>query len=111
MNEEHLIALINSAFEKVFAPSKDELTRCTCEECTEIRDDFAGKQPEELDGSKRRFHSWDMGFFTPEARRYYLPGWMRFGIKQPEMAYMDAVIEILGRDDGWDVPGGYNEDQ
>jgi|GEM_PF-6459953 len=111
MNEEQVIALINSAFETVPEPAKDSITACTCEECMEIREDFSGKQPEELEAGRMRFHSWDMGFFTPEARQYYLPGWMRLGITQPDSNCTDAVIEILGYSKGWDTPGGYTEAQ
>jgi hypothetical protein len=107
MNEEQVIALINSAFKTVPVPEKDSITECTCEECMEIREDFAGKQPDELEDDRMRFHSWDMGFFTLEARQYYLPGWMRLGITQPKSNCTDAVIQILGYSRGWDTLGGY----
>lgn len=107
MNQERVIALINSAFESVREPEKDLITGCTCEECLEIRKDFAGKQPEELEDDRMRFHSWDMGFLTPEARQYYLPGWMRLGITQPQSNCTDAVIQILGYSKGWCPSGGY----
>jgi hypothetical protein len=107
MNKEQVIALINSAFETVPDPGKDSITGCSCAECLEIREDFAGKQPEELEDDRMRFHSWDMGFFTPEARHYYLPGWMRLGITQPKSNCIDAVIQILGYSKGWDPPGGF----
>ena len=111
MNQEQIIALINSAFETVLEPEKDLITGCTCEECLEIRENFAGKQPEDLEDDRMRFHSWDMGFLTTEARQYYLPGWMRLGITQPESNCTDAVIQILGYSKGWDPPGGYTAPQ
>jgi hypothetical protein len=107
MNEEQLIALIHHAFQEVPEPTKDSITGCTCGECTEIREDFAGKQPEDLNEDRMRFHSWDLGFFTPEARQYYLPGWMRLGITQPQSNCTDAVIQVLGYSKGWDTPSGY----
>ena len=111
MNEEHLIALINSAFGTVPKPEKDSITGCTCRECMEIREDFAGKQPEALAVDRMFYHAWDMGFFTPEARQYYLPGWMRLGIIQPNSDYSDAVIRTLGYGKGWDPPGRYTDVQ
>lgn len=36
---------------------------------------------------------------------------MILGIRQPEMAYADASIEILRYEDGWGVPGGYSLQQ
>ena len=111
MNEEQVIALINSAFGTVPMPEKDSITGCTCRECIEIREDFAGKQPDELEVDRMLYHSWDMGFFTPEARQYYLPGWMRLGITQPNSSYSDAVVRTLGYGKGWDPPGGYTEVQ
>jgi hypothetical protein len=111
MNEEKVIALINSAFETVPAPAKASITGCICGECMEIREDFAGKQPEELEDNRMRFHSWDIGFFTPEARQYYLPGWMRLGITHPKSNCTEAVIQILGYSKGWEPPGGYTDVQ
>ncbi|CAN5873511.1 hypothetical protein BH11VER1_BH11VER1_30280 [soil metagenome] len=111
MDQEQLIEKINRAFATVPVPAKDSITGCTCGECMEIRESFAGKQPEELEEKRMRFHSWDMGFFTPEARQYYLPGWMRLGLTLPTFAYADAVVEILKRDDGWEPVDGYTENQ
>jgi hypothetical protein len=114
MDEGQVIALINSAFADVPRPAKESITNCTCEECLEIRDDFAEQDPDDMDADRMRYHSWDMTFLTFEARHYFLPGWMRLGIRQPELAYSDAVIELLLRgegrmeeDRGWEESGLY----
>jgi hypothetical protein len=52
-----------------------------------------------------------MSFLTAIARHCFLPRWMILGIRQPEMAYADASIEILRYEDGWGVPGGYSLQQ
>ena len=111
MNEEQLIALIYGAFRTVPEPAKDSITACTCGECMEIREDFAGRPPDELHPDRMRYHSRDMGFFTPEARQYYLPGWMRLGIREPDSRFSDAVVDILGRSAGWDTAHGYTDAQ
>lgn len=114
MDEDQVIALINSAFADVPRPVKEFITNCTCEECVEIRDDFAEQDPEDMDPDRMRYHSWDMSFLTFEARHYFLPGWMRLGIREPESAYSDAVIEHLLREEGrmeqdrgWEESGLY----
>jgi hypothetical protein len=48
MNEGQIVGNINRAFEAMREPAKDSITNCTCEEYMEIREDFAGKQPEDL---------------------------------------------------------------
>ena len=111
IEEDQLLALIHRAFATVPVPAKDSITHCTCAECMEIREDFAGKPAEELEAERMRFHSWDMGFFTAQARQYYLPGWMRLGITQPHSSYPDAVLQTLGSRAGWDPPGGYTDIQ
>ncbi len=111
MEEDTVIAQIESAFSGVPRPEKEAITRCMCEECQEIRNDFSTNDPHELDPSRMRYHSWDMTFLTPVARHYFLPRWMILGIRQPEMAYADASIETLCYEDGWDVPGGYSLEQ
>ena len=111
MDEEQIIGCMNRAFETVRQPIKDGITECDCWECMRIREDFAGRQPEQLDESTMHHHAWDIGFLTPEARQYYLPGWMRLSLRFPKAAYSDAVIAILGRDDGWDTLCGYTDAQ
>jgi hypothetical protein len=111
MEEAQLIERIQAAFAGVSRPEKESLTSCSCWECQEIRNDFAGSDPGELDPKRMRYHSWDMTFFTPAARQYFLPRWMVLGIQQPEMAYGDASLEALGSEAGWEVPGGYSIDQ
>ena len=70
-----------------------------------------GKQPEELEEMKMQYHARDMVFFTPEARQYYIPGWMRLAIKAPDADYADTVIRILGSARGWDNCHGYTAAQ
>jgi hypothetical protein len=111
MDEDQVITLINAAFANVPRPTKESITSCKCGECLEIRDDFAERDPDVLAPDRMRFHSWDMSFFTPEARHYFLPGWMRLGIRQPELAYTDAVIALLFSGEGWDVPRRYTPEQ
>jgi hypothetical protein len=111
MEEDQVITLINAAFASVLRPAKELITSCTCGECLEIRDDFAENDPDVLAPDRMRFHSWDITFLTPVARHYFLPGWMRLGIRQPKSAYTDAVIEILLGDEGWEAPRRYTQEQ
>jgi hypothetical protein len=111
MDEGQVITLINAAFANVPRPAKESITGCTCGECLEIREDFAERDPDDLAPDKMRFHSWDMTFLTPEARHYFIPGWMRLSIRQPDSAYTDAVIELLLSGEGWDVPRRYTLEQ
>ena len=111
MDEDQVITLISAAFANVPRPAKESITSCTCGECLEIREDFAERDPDELAPDRMRYHSYDMTFLTPEARHYFLPGWMRLGIRQPESAYTDAVIELLLSGEGWNVPRRYTPEQ
>ena len=108
MSPDQLIANINSAFAEVLQPAKDVLTSCECEECMEIRDDFSGKQPEDLETDRMRYHAYDMGFFTADARQYYLPGWMRLAINNQSLSCTDALTQVLLYHDGWDSQMGYD---
>jgi len=111
MKESQVITMINVAFANVPRPAKEFITGCTCWECLEIREDFAERNPDELAPDRMGYHSWDMTFLTPEARHYFLPGWMKLGIRQPESAYADAVIALLLSGEGWDTPRLYNMKQ
>ena len=111
MHEDQVIGAISKAFADVQRPAKASITRCVCEECLQIRNDFAEKDPDELPPDRMRYHSRDMVFLTPTARRYFLPRWMILGLRQPEMAYTDAALETLASCDGWDVLGGYSHEQ
>ncbi|MFT4177194.1 MAG: hypothetical protein QM627_11130 [Luteolibacter sp.] len=111
MKEKEVIALIDAAFASVPRPAKELLTECTCAECLEIRDDLSDRNPEDLDPAIMRYHSWDMGFLTPEARHYYIAGWMKLGILRADAPYSDAVVEILSAGDIWLDPGQYSLEQ
>ena len=108
MSPEQLITTVTAAFKDVPQPLKNLITSCACEECTEIRNDFSGKQPEDLESDRMRYHSYDMGFFTADARQYYLPGWMRLAINNQSLSCTDALTQVLLYHDGWDSQMGYD---
>lgn len=58
-----------------------------------------------------RYHAYDMGFLTANARQYYLPGWMRLAINNPTLPYTDALVQNLLYTDGWDSQMGYDLSQ
>ena len=100
-----------AAFAPMQRPAKEAITGCTCWECTEIRDDFGSAEPEELTDKLMGYHCYDLGFMTPEARLYFLRGWMELAIQQPERPYDGAVCDILCRDDSWIQEANPSEDQ
>ena len=101
MEAAELQSRLREAFHSRQRPEKDAITSCTCWECTEIRDDFGGAEPEDLPDKLMGYHCYDLGFMKPEARLYFLRGWMVLAIRQPDRPFDEAVCDILCRDDTW----------
>ena len=101
MNESELKSKLYEAFGSNIHPSLEDITHCDCWECLEIRNDFSLSEPEELSDKLMGYHCHDLGFMTPQARLYFLRGWMNLAILQPDMPYDEAVCSILCKDDEW----------
>jgi hypothetical protein len=71
-----LSELIQEAFAEVPYPGDDRIADHDCPECEEVREYFRGKRWCDLQFPELRDRSESLPLLTPEAFRYFLPGYM-----------------------------------
>lgn len=95
MTTNDLRRLLNEGFTATPRPTPDEIVSHSCCECFRIRDDFSPHAWPDVPGEVFEYH-WDsFPLFTPQALRYYLPGYMLHALKNPGSEVAGWVIEKL----------------
>lgn len=95
MTESQVNQLIAEAFRNVPHPSKDEIVSHACDECFRVRDDFAPHSPLTVPGEVLEYHYDSLPLFTPEAFRYFLPGYISHVLNHPESPMASWFLERL----------------
>jgi len=67
---------IADAFKGVPAPAHDRIALHECDECTELRDAFAGKDWRSMDCEFLEAYCSRLSLLSPEALPYYLPAYL-----------------------------------
>jgi hypothetical protein len=95
MTESNVKQLLADAFQNAPRPSRDEIVSHACPECFCVRDDFAPYTSLSVPGETFEYH-WDsLPLFTPEAFRYFLPGYMTHMLNHPDSPLVGWVLERL----------------
>ena len=98
---------ICTAFADVDRPADDALVCHDCEECNALREDLRGRAPDELSDTwvKRSFDQ--LPFMSDDAKRYYLPAYLRVAAQDPQGTVAQFVLFALASDHRWQPAGSY----
>ena len=111
MGYDELLRQIESAFADTPAPSDDNIVCHECEECRALRDDVRGHTPDELPDSwiERSFDQ--LPFFSDDAKRFYLPAFLRVGALKPDSLVAQFLLYALSDEFRMHPSGGYSPQQ
>jgi hypothetical protein len=73
-NRERVKSLVIDAFSSIPKPSTIAIH--DCEECEDLRLTFKDQDWKQLDPNVLAANAWDLPLLSPEAFRYFLPGWI-----------------------------------
>ena len=111
MEPDELIAQIQAAFAGVARPAPDNVVCHECDECNELRDGLLGFPSADLPDAWFDWN-WDqLPLLSDEAKRYYLPAYLCFALRQPDSLAAEFVLYALGSDHRWQPQGGYSQAQ
>ncbi len=111
MSYDDLMQQIREAFSSAAAPADDALVPHHCDECDTLRGDLRGRTPEELadDWVKRSFDQ--LVFMSDDAKRYYLPAYLRVAARDPESTVTQFLLYSLSDEFRFQPTGGYTAAQ
>ncbi len=102
---------MDAAFSSVPYPGDDHLLSRDCPAgrrlCAGLRGCPPGAVPDDLIEQ----HYDGLALLSPEARRYYLPAWVRTALRRPESDVAEFVLYTLGGDLHWQLTGGFTQCQ
>ena len=102
---------IRAAFADAPRPADDNIVCHDCPECRALLSDVRGHTPDELPDSwvERSFDQ--LPFFSDDAKRYYLPAFLRAGALKPDSVVTQFVLYTLSDDFRMQPSGGYPKQQ
>ena len=111
MECDELLRQIKSAFAEVPAPSDDNIVCHECEECHALRDDVRGHRPDELPDSWIEQSFDQLPFFSDDAKRFYLPAFLRVAALKPDSLVAQFLLYALSDEFRMYPSGGYSAQQ
>jgi hypothetical protein len=111
MECDELLRHIKFAFADAPAPSDDNIVCHECAECLTLRDDVRGHTPDELPDSwvERSFDQ--LPFFSDDAKRFYLPAFLRLAVLKPDSLVAQFLLYALSDEFRMHPSGGYSPHQ
>ena|SRR5437016_6860971 len=111
MSYDNLMQQIREAFASAGRPADDALVPHGCGECDALRGDLRGRTPDELsdDWVERSFDQ--LVFMSDDAKRYYLPAYLRVAARDPESTVTQFVLYSLSDEFRFHPSGGYTPSQ
>jgi hypothetical protein len=111
MSYDDLMRQIRVAFASAARPADDALVPHHCDECDALRDDLRGRTPDELsdDWVERSFDQ--LVFMSDNAKRYYLPAYLRVAARDAESTVTQFVLYSLSDEFRFHPSGGYTPSQ
>jgi hypothetical protein len=102
---------IRAAFADASRPADDALVCHDCPECHALGEDLHGRTPDEL-ADEWIVRSFDqLPFMSDEAKRYYLPAYLRVAARDPRSTVAQFVLFELAADHRWQPQAGYTPAQ
>jgi hypothetical protein len=107
MSYDELMQQIHAAFSSAPRPADEALVPHRCGECDTLREDLRGHAPDELTDAwvERSFDQ--LVFMSDDAKRYYLPAYLRVAAHNPESTVAQFVLYSLSDDFRLQPSGGY----
>ena len=102
---------IKSAFADAPVPAENNIICHECEECLTLRDNVRGHTPDELPDSWVEQSFDQLPFFSDDAKRYYLPAFLRVAALKPGSLVGQFVLYSLAEDFRMQPVGGYSTRQ
>jgi len=90
--------LIRQSFAGSIQPDEDDVCASTDEEALEDCGLFIGQEWENIDSDAIVDHQDALFWFSPEAFHYYLPAFMKAGLKEPDAGYILNILLMLRPD-------------
>jgi hypothetical protein len=111
MSYDNLMQQIREAFVSAARPADEALVPHHCDECDALRGDLRGRTPDELsdDWIQRSFDQ--LVFMSDEAKRYYLPAYLRVAARDAESTVTQFVLYSLSDEFRFHPSGGYTPSQ
>lgn len=111
MELQELMQRIQIAFTKAHQPLEDAIVCHACKECLELRDGVIGHTPDQLTDSWVDHNFDQLPLFSDDAKRYYLPAYLRVSACNPDSTVTQFVLFSLKGDHRWEPSGGYSKEQ
>ena len=111
MDYDELMRHIRAAFADVPPPADDNIVCHDCDECRALYNDVRGHTPDELSDSWVEKSFDQLVFFSDDAKRYYLPAFLRVGALKPDSLVAQFVLYSLSDNFRMQPSGGYSQQQ
>jgi len=111
MSYDDLMQQIREAFASAVHPGDDALVPHHCDECDTLRGDLRGRTSDDLsdDWIERSFDQ--LVFMSDDAKRFYLPAYLRVASRDPESTVAQFVLYSLSDEFRFQPSGGYTPSQ
>ena len=111
MDYDELKRHIGAAFADAPPPADDNIVCHDCQECRALLSDVRGHAASELSDSWVEKSFDQLPFFSADAKRYYLPAFLRVGALKPDSLVAQFVLYSLSDDFMMQPSGGYSQQQ
>jgi hypothetical protein len=108
MDYDELMRHIRAAFADAPPPADDNIVCHDCDECRALYNDVRGHTPDELSDSWVEKSFDQLVFFSDDAKRYYLPAFLRVGALKPDSTVAQFVLYSLSDPFRMQPSGGYS---
>ena len=102
---------IKSAFASAPMPEDENIICHECDECFALRDDVCGHTPDELSDSWVEQSFDQLPLFSDDAKRFYLPAFLRVAALKPDSLVTQFVLYSLSDEFRMQPSGGYSPQQ
>ena len=111
MDYDDLMQHIRTAFADAPPPSDDNIVCHDCEECRALYSDVRGHTHDELSDSWVEKSFDQLPLLSDDAKRYYLPAFLRVGALKPASTVAQFVLYSLSDEFRMQPSGGYSPRQ
>ena len=111
MDYDELMRHIGAAFADAPPPADDNIVCHDCQECRALLSAVRGHAPSELSDPWVEKSFDQLPFFSDDAKRYYLPAFLRVGALKPDSLVSQFVLYSLLDDFRMQPSGGYSQQQ
>ena len=111
MDYDELMRHIRAALADAPPPADDNIVCHDCEECRALYSDVRGHAPDDLSDCWVEKSFDQLPFFSDDAKRYYLPAFLRVGALKPDSLVAEFVLYSLSDDFRMQPSGGYSQQQ